>query len=72
MGGVIFKLGKTVSSSPPWRRQRLHCVGVQRRGRWEGEWHKGEDYVGAGKGSTGWGRDIVVTAGLLNSGVEPG
>lgn len=28
MGGSIFKLGKTVSSSPPWRRQRLYCAGV--------------------------------------------
>lgn len=28
MGGAIFKLGKTVSSSPFWRLQRPHCTGV--------------------------------------------
>lgn len=32
MGGAIFKLGKTVSSSPPWRRQRPYCAGVREGG----------------------------------------
>lgn len=76
MGGAIFKLGKAVSefiSTLSAGGGKGPIVQGSREGEGDGrQWHNGEDYVAAGRGEESGGGGVFVTAGLLNSGVEPG
>lgn len=75
MGGAIFKLGETVSefiSTLSAGGGKGLIVQGSREGAGEGRWHNDRDYIRAEWGEEGAGGGVSITAGLLNSGVEPG
>lgn len=75
MGGAIFKLGETISefiSTLSAGGGKGLIVQGSREGAGEGRWHNDRDYIRAGWGEEGAGGGVSITAGLLNSRVEPG